>query len=150
MYYYKRFLFIILRFLSFSASAQKEKLKYHSIILAGITAGESHISSDFQTINGVSVSSYFFGAGIGVDYYQYKSLPLFFDARKFFGNKRRGFVYGNLGYNFPLNDMPGKEMGVNNSYDFSGGFIPISDWESRLNLLKVLPYYSVLVIVIKD
>lgn len=105
----------------FSAQAQSNKIKFHSINSGGITVGESQVNAILQTINGVSFSDWFFGAGIGVDYYQYKTLPLFFDARRFFGKKKMGFVYGDLGYNFSMKNKPGKDYSYYDSYHFKGG-----------------------------
>ncbi|MEO8108842.1 MAG: hypothetical protein ABI594_02365 [Ginsengibacter sp.] len=113
------FLFFI--FICFSASAQKDKLKFHSVNAIGITAGESGGHPILQTINGLGNKEWFAGIGFGVDYYRYKTFPLFFDARKNFGNKNKWFVYGDLGYNFPGKNVPGKEIYYYNSYHFSGG-----------------------------
>ena len=105
----------------FSVQAQNEKVKYQSINLGGITVGESEVNAVFQTINGINFSQWFLGIGIGVDYYQYKTLPLFFDARRFFGRRHKEFLYGNFGYNLPLNNKPGNEISYYDSYDFKGG-----------------------------
>lgn len=104
-----------------STQAQSNKIRFHSINSGGITVGESQTNAMLQTINGVSFSDWFLGFGIGVDYYQYKTLPLFFDARKFFGKKKMGFVYGDLGYNFALKNKPGKDYNYYDFYHFKGG-----------------------------
>ncbi len=104
-----------------SVQAQKEKAKFHLIETGGITIGESEINAVFQTINGVSFSNWFFGAGFGVDFYQYKTLPLFFDARNFFGRNHKWFLYGDLGYNFPLYNKSDKEIFYSGTYDLKGG-----------------------------
>lgn len=103
-----------------SAQAQNNKIKFHSINSGGVTVGESRADAVFQTINGVNFSDWFFGAGIGVDYYQYKTLPLFVDVRKFFGEKKMGFVYGDAGYDFTLKNKPGKEFNYFDTYSFKG------------------------------
>ena len=107
--------------MSFSASAQKNKIRFHSINSISLVGGESGYSTAFQTVNGIYFSNWFSGVGIGIDNYQYQTLPLFFDGRRYFGNEKRGFVYGDLGYNFPMKDKPGKEMNYYGNYHFKGG-----------------------------
>ncbi len=104
-----------------SVLAQDGKVKFHSIENGGVIIGESEANAVFQTVNGISVHDWFLGVGVGVDYYQYKTLPLFFDARNFFGKNHKWFLYGNLGYDFPLHDEPGMELGSYNYYHVKGG-----------------------------
>jgi hypothetical protein len=106
---------------SFSAIAQKQKIKFHSIEIGGIAGGESQVKPVFQTINGLGFSRWFSAVGIGIDYYRYKTLPLFIDVRRFFGKENKGFLYADLGYNFPLKNKPGKEIGYYDTYHFKGG-----------------------------
>ncbi len=81
---------------------------------------ESEVSTSFQTIDGIRFSEWFSGIGIGLDYYRYRTLPLFFDVRRYFGNEKKAFVYGDLRYNFPMPEKPGKEI-YYTSYHFTGG-----------------------------
>lgn len=120
----KKIAFIILPGLFFVCSvlAQDVKPRFSSINSVGFAAGQSQPSLIFQTINGIKFSNWFSGIGIGVDSYRYKTLPLFVDGRWYFGEKKEGFVYGDLGYNFPMKDKPGKEISYYNSYHFTGGF----------------------------
>lgn len=117
----KALIFFIFIIISLSASAQKEKLKFHSINSIGITIGESGSHPLLQTINGLGTSDWFAGVGFGIDYYAYNTYPIFVDARKSFGNKSRWFAYGDLGYNLPGKNTPGKEIYYYNTYHFSGG-----------------------------
>jgi hypothetical protein len=111
---------IILFTTAFSSFAQK-KIQFHSINTFELISGQSPISTGFQSINGFRFTSWFTGVGIGVDNYNYKTLPLFFDATKFFGIEKRAFLYGDIGYNFPMKDKPGKEISYYSSYHFTGG-----------------------------
>lgn len=104
----------------FTTFGQK-KIQFHSINSFELISGQSPVSIGFQTINGFGFSNWYFGIGIGVDKYHYKTLPLFFDARKFFGTGKRAFVYGDIGYNFPMKNKPGKEIYYYSSYHFTGG-----------------------------
>ena len=83
--------------------------------------GQSGGNLLLQTVNGVRFKDFFTGAGVGVDYYHYKTLPVFFDARRYFGKKNNGFAYADIGYNFPLKNKPGKDIPYYQSYKFSGG-----------------------------
>lgn len=112
---------IIAAMISFSVSAQNAKYKFHSLNSGGIVVGESNVNSIFQTVNGIEFLKWFSGIGVGVDNYNYKTLPLFFDARRSFGKKNKGFFYADLGYNLPLKNTPGKEVGYYNTYNFKGG-----------------------------
>jgi hypothetical protein len=107
--------------IGFSATAQKKKIRFQSINQFAIAGGENHVNTAFQTINGIKFSNWFSGIGIGIDNYRYKTLPLFLDGRWHFGEDKEAFIYGDIGYNFPLKDKPGKEIYYYNSYDFSGG-----------------------------
>jgi len=113
-------LFLVPLFIFFSASAQRGKLKFHSINAIGLSDGQSGGYLLLQTVNGLAFNKLFSGIGFGADYYHYKSYPLFMDARTYFGKKEKGFAYGNLGYNFSGKNKPGKEI-YYSSYDFTGG-----------------------------
>lgn len=107
--------------LPFGVGAQKKKIHFQSINEFAIVGGENHINTAFQTINGIKGSDWFLGAGIGIDYYRYKTLPLFFDGRWYFGEDKKAFIYGDIGYNFPMKNKPGKEIGSYSTYHFTGG-----------------------------
>jgi len=105
----------------FSASAQKNRIRFQSMNQFGIVGGENQVNTAFQTVNGLKYSNFFSGIGIGLDYYRYRTLPLFFDERWYFGDDKKGFVYGDIGYNFPVKDKPEKEISYYTSYHFTGG-----------------------------
>lgn len=115
------FTLIISFLLSTSISAQKKKVRFQSVNQFAIVGGESHVNTAFHTVNGVKFSDCFFGIGVGIDYYRYKTLPLFADARWYFGEDKRGFIYGDIGYDFPMKNKPGKEMSYYTNYHFTGG-----------------------------
>lgn len=115
------FILIISFLVNISVSAQKNKIQFRSINQFAIVGGESHINTAFQTVNGIKFSNWFTGIGIGVDNYRYRTLPLFFDGRWFFGDEKRVFIYGDIGYDFPMKDKPGKEISYYNTYHFTGG-----------------------------
>ncbi|MGH2564874.1 MAG: hypothetical protein ACRDE8_09760 [Ginsengibacter sp.] len=117
----RKFIYIlVIVSLSFNASAQKQ-IQFHSINSAGFLMGQSSGNALLQTVNGIRFKNFFTGVGIGIDYYRYKTLPLFFDGRKYFGKKNNGFAYADLGYDFPLKNKPGKEILYYGTYKFNEG-----------------------------
>lgn len=118
----RKYLFLMCALLiSVVAEAQKDKIRFHSINTFAAVGGQSEVNTAFQTVNGIQFSNWFSGIGIGMDNYVYKTLPLFLDVRRYFGYGDRGFVYGDIGYDFPLKNKPGKEISWYDTYDFSGG-----------------------------
>lgn len=116
------FILIVFFLINISASAQKNKIHFNSINQFAMVGGESQINTAYQTINGIKFSNWFSGIGIGVDNYRYRTLPLFIDGRWFFGDEKRGFIYGDIGYNFPMKDKPEKGIPYyDNMYHFKGG-----------------------------
>ena len=114
------FSLIIFLTVNFSASAQKNKIRFRSINTSGLVGGESKAGTAFQSVNGIQFSNWFSGIGVGVDDYRYKTLPLFMDGRWFFGDDKNGFIYGDIGYNFPMKNKPGKEVYYYDTYEFTG------------------------------
>jgi hypothetical protein len=87
------------------AAAQQKESKspwhFHSINNIGLLEGETGSAFQLQSINGAQYKSWFGGAGIGIDYYRFRTIPLFFDLRKEFGkNSNKVFVYADLGIGF--------------------------------------------------
>jgi hypothetical protein len=75
--------------------------QFHSIVNAGLLEGQSGSAFQIQTINGTQYRSWFAGIGLGIDYYRYRTLPLFFDLRKEFGSTgNKIFLYSDFGINF--------------------------------------------------
>jgi hypothetical protein len=96
---------IILIFISANISAQQataiKLLQFHSINNIGLLEGQTGSAFQLQTINGVQYKSWFTGVGLGLDYYRYRTIPLFIDVRKEFGKtKSKFFMYADGGINF--------------------------------------------------
>lgn len=105
----------------FSVMAQEVNPRFSSINSVGFAAGQSMPDLVLQTVNGIRFSNWYTGIGIGVDNYRYKTLPLFIDGRRSLGKENEGFLYADLGYNFPYKDKPGKEISYYDNYHFTGG-----------------------------
>jgi hypothetical protein len=84
-----------------SAQQKSCSWQFHSLNSVGLLEAQAGSAFQLQTINGVQYKSWFVGAGIGLDYYRYRTIPLFIDMRKEFGKTaNKLFVYTDLGRNF--------------------------------------------------
>lgn len=79
------------------------KPSFHSIEQLALVNGNDAVSGALQTVNGFAIGNWFAGIGAGLDFYRYRSVPLFIDLRRSVsmnkGNKL--FVYADGGYNLP-------------------------------------------------
>lgn len=114
----KYFILWILSCTFFAATCQQktaQQLQFRSINNIGLLEGQAGSAFQWQTINGVKYQSWFAGIGAGIDYYRFRSVPLFMDVRKTFGGgKKLFFVYGDLGLN--INWLTSSQK---NSYSFT-------------------------------
>ena len=101
----RAYLFLLSFLFSVSVQAQndssKPKLKFHSINQLGILEGQAGTGFQVQSINGILFRKLFLGAGIGLDYYQMRSVPLFLDLRTYLLRSQKPFVYVDGGTHFP-------------------------------------------------
>ena len=107
----KRFLVTFCLLQTIIVSAQREKneseknIHFHSITQAGFLIGSSDVQLQLATINGIKYKTYFVGAGIGLDYYFERTVPVFIDLRKNILNRYQSpFVYAAAGINIPWID----------------------------------------------
>ena len=62
--------------------------------------GDNSVTGGLQTVNGFAKGNFFIGVGTGLDYYSYRSVPVFADFRYQFGHKvNKVFLYGDAGIN---------------------------------------------------
>src|SRR5262245_27408802 len=74
---------------------------FNSLAQLGILEGEAGTAFQLQTINGIQFKTWSAGIGVGLDYYKYRSIPLFLDLRKYILNKpRTPFLYADGGIHF--------------------------------------------------
>ncbi len=79
---------------------KKKVYSFHSINSLALVNGNNGVSAAIQTVNGFSKGPLFAGIGLGLDYYQYRTVPVFADIRYELGKKRnKFFVYGDAGIN---------------------------------------------------
>lgn len=83
------------------AQDSNKKLHLQSISSIGLLNGSKNSSLALQTIIGGSMKHSFLGVGVGLDYYRFRTIPVFADVRHEFGRgKTNMFLYGDIGYNY--------------------------------------------------
>lgn len=125
----KRILVIvfILSYSVLQAEAQStpvtKKIKFKTILHAGLLNGSKGSSLMLQGITGFSKNNTFAGLGVGLDYYRFRSIPLFIDLRHEFGKGNRHFLlYGDLGYHVDwLTEKNENEPFFNSLSNYNGG-----------------------------
>ena len=81
---------IMLLAIQIAINAQ-QKFSFRSSNYVGLLEGETGSAFQLQTINGFQHRGWFGGIGTGLDYYRYRSIPLFFSLNKKIGNQSSGF-----------------------------------------------------------
>ena len=119
-----------------SVLSQTVKPQFRSINAAGISVGESHPQMLLQTVNGLTYKDWFAGVGVGLDEYEIKSLPLFADIRMNFGDKKKGFIYGDIGYNFFLEDKSKEHVFAGSESSYKGGIYTDLGIGMRIKFIK--------------
>lgn len=93
-------LFLFLSIFSFSQK-KIQVYKFHSVNNLSLLNGDNEVSAGLQTVNGIQRGNWFGGIGVGLDYYLYRSVPLFADVHYEFGkSKNKFFAYADGGVNF--------------------------------------------------
>jgi hypothetical protein len=100
----KKYITLILLIASVSqfagAQDKDKKIRLQSISTIGLLNGGKGASVALQTIIGGAIHHSFLGAGIALDYYRFRSVPVFIDVRQEFGQGEKNvFLYGDIGYN---------------------------------------------------
>lgn len=100
-------------------NAQKKTIKYNNITNIGWLNGSSQNAFTLQTINGITIDKWQLGVGVGLDNYGTKSIPVFVDVRRTFGNKQwQPLVYADAGVNYTLRWGNFAAKDYNNEYLF--------------------------------
>jgi hypothetical protein len=96
------YFFITALLFSLSSAAQKNEKTYqfHSIFNLALLNGTDEVNGSLQTVNGFQKGNWFAGVGTGIDYYIFRTIPVFADLRYQFGKKKsKFFVYADGGIN---------------------------------------------------
>ena len=112
-------LLLIVLSLTIRIQAQ-QKYQFHSQNYIGLLEGANGSSFQFQTINGWQRGTWFGGLGTGLDWYLYRSVPLFLSVNKDLKASNRSFYFSlDAGTNFAWTDR--ERSGWNDfiSNDFS-------------------------------
>jgi len=125
----KYHLVILFVFIAVHAGAQKKfsSYKFHSINSVLLLNGENEVSAGLQSVNGFQKGNWFAGIGLGLDYYIYRTVPLFADLRYEYGKKKnRFFSYADGGINFQwvekyYNDRVAIWEGINSNDKYLNG-----------------------------
>ena len=79
-----------------------KKYDFSSMVVAGLLEGEAGSALQVQTINGWNYGKWFTGLGTGLDYYIFRSVPLFISANRYLNpGTHRFHIQGDVGMNFP-------------------------------------------------
>ncbi len=116
-------LFLLFCSVIYNCTAQhsNKTVRLQSISSIGLLNGSKGTSAALQTILGGSYQNSFLGVGAGLDYYRYRSIPIFIDIRHEFGkSKRSPFLYGDVGYNYDWIEKD--DAGQWNSYPLQDRF----------------------------
>jgi len=96
------FIVCLLQFNFHLASAQKSEKTYrfHSFNSLALVNGNNAVSAGLQSVNGFQKKNWFVGVGAGLDYYLYRTVPVFADVRYSFGKKKnKPFAFVDAGVN---------------------------------------------------
>lgn len=97
----KIMIFSIIIVFAFKTSAQ-QPVKNHAYFIPQIALlnGDGRVGTQLQMVGGYFIKSWGIGAGAAIDYYKFRTVPVFADLRKHFGKDQKPFAYLNAGYNF--------------------------------------------------
>jgi hypothetical protein len=96
----KNFSFLLLVLLPLALLAQK-KTSFTGTVQAGFLAGAQGEAMQVSTAAGLRKDTWTAAVGTGLDYYYLRSIPVFLQLQKSFGNAKAPFVYAAGGYNIP-------------------------------------------------
>jgi hypothetical protein len=78
----------------------QSQFHYHGAVEAGLVNGNWETNSYVQTTHGIRYKQWLFGLGAGIDYYRYRSVPVYVEVQRSFGKKTvRPFVVAAAGVN---------------------------------------------------
>jgi hypothetical protein len=92
----------VLPIIAYNNISAQSRFVYRSQNYAGLLEGENKAAFQLQTIHGVQMHKWYAAAGTGLDYYMYRTIPLFLTLnRDLVLNNRTFYVSGDIGTNFP-------------------------------------------------
>ncbi|MCX6319357.1 MAG: hypothetical protein NTW29_18920 [Bacteroidetes bacterium] len=87
----------------YTAVSAQQKLKFSSQTYAGVLLGDGRSDLQLQTINGVKWKNWFGGIGAGIDWYSFRSVPVFASVNRdiFKKGKNTLLLSADVGINLP-------------------------------------------------
>jgi len=83
----------------------REKKIFSSQISTGIVEGEQNTNFHVEILNGIRYKTWFGGIGAGLDYYYYRSIPVYLSGIKYLSPRNHSFfIQGDVGMNFVWED----------------------------------------------
>ena len=80
---------------------KKEKKFFSSQISTGVVEGEQGTSFHIEVLNGIRYKTWFGGIGTGLDYYYFRSIPVYLSGIKYLSKRNHSFfIQGDAGMNF--------------------------------------------------
>ncbi len=105
-----------------TAGKAQQKLKFVSQQVVGLLEGESGSAFQLQSINGLQWKKWLMGLGAGIDWYEYRSVPVFlsmnYDLKL---SNRSFFVSADAGTNLPWVKNNSSDFGGSQKSDFKKG-----------------------------
>jgi hypothetical protein len=93
---------LLIKGLGQSKESKSCNCQFQSILNAGVMEGERGGDFFIQTINGIHYKGWFAGIGVGLDYYRFRSIPLFLDIQKNLLKRNVSpFLYADAGVSMP-------------------------------------------------
>ena len=116
-----------------SLSAQTGSTGFHPVVQASLVNGSKGMSAALQAIAGFRLKPLYLGLGTGIDYYRFRTVPLFAALRKDIG-RSPAFVYSDIGYHFDwLTDANKNRNQFNGTGNYDGGLYYDIGIGARLN-----------------
>ena len=122
----KAFLILLLFVASMSEitaqEIKKEKKFFSSQISSGIVEGEQGTSFHVELLNGIRYKTWFGAIGTGLDYYYYRSIPVYLSGIKYLSPGNHSFfIQGDAGMNFAWVEDRGMNVWNEISHEFKPG-----------------------------
>jgi hypothetical protein len=98
----------------------QEKIKFSTQNFAGLLEGEYESNLQVQTINGMRWKSWFAGVGAGIDWYFFRSIPVFLSVDRHFFQKNNRSVFisadGGINVSWPRKYFDGWENPIGGKF----------------------------------
>ena len=89
----KKIVWICCLAMSVTLAQSQTKSLFRSQNYVGLLEGNEKSAFQLSTVNGIQLGTWFLGAGTGIDYYLYRTIPLFFSVNKDLKLAKPGFFF---------------------------------------------------------